>query len=91
MPNRQESWLDREPGAVVRPPIVEELRPIGLPIAEAARYLGVSRWTIQRLRRRGELRGFHIGAAAMIETASIDELVERQRIADRAIAVDGGL
>jgi len=75
---RQTSWLDR-PGVVVRPPTVEELRPTALPILEAARYLGVSRWTIQRLRSSGELEGFHIGAAAMITTASIDAYVDRQR------------
>jgi len=68
---------------VVRPPRVEELRPVGLPILDAAKYLGVSRWTIQRLRAAGELEGFHIGAAAMITVDSIDELVARQRAVDR--------
>jgi excisionase family DNA binding protein len=56
-----------------------ELRPRGLPIAEAAEYLGVSRWTVQRLRSRGELVGYHVGAAAMIELDSIDAYVERSR------------
>ena len=77
MPQRQTSWLD-DPRAVVRPPIVEELRPTALPILEAARYLGVSRWTVQRLRARHELDGFRIGAAAMITTASLDAYVARQ-------------
>ena len=79
MTHRQTSWLDREPGATERPPRLEELRPVGLPIADAARYLGVSRWTVQRLRSRGELEGFRIGAAAMITVASIDAYVLRQR------------
>ena len=48
-----------------RPPRVEELRPLGLPIMDAAHYLGVSRWTVQRLRSRRELEGFRIGAAAI--------------------------
>jgi excisionase family DNA binding protein len=78
MTHRQTSWLDQEPTAVRRPPALEELRPVGLPIADAARYLGVSRWTVQRLRARGELRGFHIGAAAMIEVASLDAYVARR-------------
>lgn len=62
------------------------LRPRGLPIADAARYLGVSRWTVQRLRSRGELEGYHVGAAAMITTASLDRYLEANR--DRA-AVGG--
>lgn len=78
MTQRQTSWLDSEPNATERPPRITELRPIGLPIADAARYLGVSRWTVQRLRARGELVGFHIGAAAMITTDSLDALQARQ-------------
>jgi excisionase family DNA binding protein len=87
MPSRptQTSWLDREPTATLRPASVETVRPIGLPILEAARYLGVSRWTIQRLRRTGELVGFRIGAAAMITTESLDAYVARQ-----FAAADGG-
>lgn len=79
MSQRQTSWLDNEPTASPRPPRLEELRPVGLPIADAARYLGVSRWTIQRLRSRGELEGFRIGAAAMISVDSLDAYVARQR------------
>ena len=88
---RQTSWLDMsDPGDIARrPPHVEELRPIGLPILDAARYLGVSRWTVQRLRSRGELDGFRIGAAAMITVESIDAYVARQRERDRAER-DGG-
>jgi excisionase family DNA binding protein len=64
----------------------QPMRPVGLPLAEAAAYLGVSRWTIQRLRARGEIVGFHVGAAAMIELASLDAYVARQAAKDR----DGG-
>jgi excisionase family DNA binding protein len=78
---RQTTWLDH-PTAVARPSPVEAIRPLGLPILEAARYLGVSRWTVQRLRQRGELDGFHIGAAAMITTDSVDAYVARQRAAE---------
>jgi hypothetical protein len=81
MTSRQTSWLDR-PEAVARPPIVEELRPMGLPILAAARYLGVSRWTVQRLRSSGDLEGFHIGAAAIITVASLDAYIARQRAAE---------
>jgi excisionase family DNA binding protein len=77
--NRQTSWLEREPTAAAQPPRVTELRPVGLPIREAARYLGVSLWTVQRLRARRELEGFHIGAAAMISVDSLDAYVARQR------------
>jgi excisionase family DNA binding protein len=84
MPNRQTSWLaSDEPGATSRPPRVADLRPVGLPIMDAARYLGVSRWTVQRLRARGELDGFRIGAAAMITTESLDLYVAKQRAAER--------
>lgn len=58
---------------------VQELRPQGLPIQAAAAYLGVSRWTIQRLRTRGELDGYHVGAAAMITTSSLDRYVAAHR------------
>ena len=61
---------------------IEPVRPVGLPLADAARYLGVSRWTIQRLRAAGEIVGFHVGAAAMIELDSIDAYVARQRAKD---------
>lgn len=61
----------------------------GLPLAStdpdkftAARYLGVSRATVMRLRARGELEGFHVGAAAMITVASLDAYIERQRLAE---------
>lgn len=64
---------------------VEPIRPRGMPLNQAARYLGVSRWTIQRLRANGELEGYHVGAAAMITTASLDAYVERQRSIDRAL------
>jgi excisionase family DNA binding protein len=63
------------------------LRPAALPLAEAAMYLGVSRWTIQRLRAHGEIVGFHVGAAAMIELDSLDAYVARQAAKDRN---DGG-
>jgi excisionase family DNA binding protein len=86
MTNRQTSWLESEPDAAARPPNVAELRPVGLPILDAARYLGVSRWTVQRLRRDGELEGFRIGAAAMITVDSLDAYVARQREAERAAA-----
>jgi excisionase family DNA binding protein len=75
--NRQTSWLDH-PEVVARPASVAELRPVGLPILDAARYLGVSRWTVQRLRSSGELTGFRIGAAAMITVDSLDRYVARQ-------------
>jgi excisionase family DNA binding protein len=78
MAHKQTTWLDR-PEVVARPPRIEDLRPIGLPVRDAAAYLGVSRWTIQRLRTAGELRGFHIGAASMITTESLDAYVARQR------------
>jgi excisionase family DNA binding protein len=77
--HRQTSWLETEPGSTRRPPRLEELRPVGLPIADAARYLGVSRWTVQRLRTRHELEGFRIGAAAMITVDSLDAYVARAR------------
>jgi excisionase family DNA binding protein len=75
------------PTATARPPRIEELRPVGLPILDAARYLGVSRWTVQRLRASGEVEGYHIGAAAMIAVDSLDAYVARQRA---AAARDGG-
>lgn len=87
MSTRQTSWLDQEPNATVRPRKLEELRPVGLPIRDAARYLGVSLWTVQRLRARRELAGFHIGAAAMITVESLDAYVARQL---EAAAVDRG-
>jgi excisionase family DNA binding protein len=77
MTTRQTSWLDH-PEVVTRPAVVQELRPVGIPILEAARYLGVSRWTVQRLRGSGELTGFRIGAAAMITVDSLDAFVARQ-------------
>lgn len=88
---RQTSWLETGERAIgtPRPPKVEELRPIGLPILEAARYLGVSRWTVQRLRTKGELDGFRIGAAAMITVDSIDAYVARQRAAEVERLGDG--
>lgn len=68
-----------------RPPLAAGLRPAALPLHStnpelmtAARYLGVSRWTVQRLRAQGELEGFSIGAAAMITTESLDEYLARQ-------------
>ena len=83
MTNRQTTILER-----LREP--EPLKPAGLPLASndptkltAARYLGVSRATVQRLRGRGELEGFHVGAAAMITRASLDAYIERQREADK--------
>jgi excisionase family DNA binding protein len=82
--NRQTSWLEDHPTASAPPPRTE-VRPVALPVAStdpelmtAARYLGVSRWTVQRLRRDGELVGFRIGAAAMITTDSLDAYVARQ-------------
>lgn len=65
---------NRRPGAAVEP-----IRPRGLPLADAALYLGVSRWTIQRLRSRGELEGYHVGAAAMITLDSLDAYLEAHR------------
>jgi len=62
-----------------RPGSVEPIRPRGLPLADAALYLGVSRWTIQRLRSRGELEGYHVGAAAMITLDSLDAYLESHR------------
>ena len=63
-------------------PVVAAIRPRGIPLNQAARYLGVSRWTVQRLRSRGELVGYHVGAAAMIDLDSLDAYVERQRAAE---------
>jgi hypothetical protein len=43
----------------------------------------VSRWTIQRLRGRGELAGYHVGAAAMITLESLDAYLAAATAADR--------
>jgi excisionase family DNA binding protein len=74
------------PLTIAPPPNAAGLRPIGLPlhstdpnVMTAARYLGVSRWTVQRLRSQGEVIGFRIGAAAMIDLESLDAYVARQR------------
>jgi excisionase family DNA binding protein len=73
------------------PPNGPTLRPLGLPlhstddrVMTAARYLGVSRWTVQRLRAQGEITGYRIGAAAMIELDSLDAYVARQQAKARA-------
>ena len=81
-PATQLAWTNGDESA--RPPTtVQTVRPRGLPLAEAARYLGVSRWTIQRLRTKGEVSGYHVGAAAMIELASLDAYIARQQAAER--------
>jgi excisionase family DNA binding protein len=53
-------------------PGLAPLRPRGLSIVDAARYLGTSRRTIEKLRAAGELTGYHVGRAAMIELDSLD-------------------
>lgn len=79
----QMQLLDVRPPESSSPPAV---RPRGLPLASirpevmtAARYLGVSRWTIQRLLASGELEGYHVRAAAMVTLDSLDAYLERSR------------
>jgi excisionase family DNA binding protein len=45
--------------------------------SEAARLLGCSTKTIDRMCRRGELQKVHIGGRAMIERASLRALIQR--------------
>jgi len=66
---------------------IDPIRPRTLTSAEAMRYLGVSRWTLQRLRKAGRIVGYHIGAAAVYELASLDAYLDAQRKAESG---DGG-
>jgi excisionase family DNA binding protein len=61
---------------------VRPLEPAALTIKDAAAYLGISRWTVNRLRASGELEAFRVGAGVRITRASADAYIERQRAAE---------
>lgn len=50
-------------------------RPL-LPAEAAARYLGVSRWTIYRLIDRGELKAYTVGSQIRIRPDDIDAYLD---------------
>lgn len=53
-----------------------DTRPL-LGIAETAEYLDVSRWTVQRLIRDGELRSVIVGARRKVRPLDIDAYLDR--------------
>lgn len=80
----QPTLFDRRPSE----PTSSEPAPRGMTILAAAKYLGQSRWTVQRLIRKGEIADFYIGASHMVDRASVDAFIERQKLARQA--QDGG-
>lgn len=89
---RQLEWISAPPAPVELAPI----RPRGLPMPAAARYLGVSLRTVERLRQSGELRAYHVGRRVLIELDSLDAYATRdpddaelERLLERRW-IDGG-
>jgi excisionase family DNA binding protein len=48
-----------------------------LTVGEAARRLGVSRWTVRRMVDTGELRGVDVRHMLRVENQSIDDYIEQ--------------
>lgn len=55
------------------------IEPISMRIPDACRYTGISRSTLYLLIARGEVEIVKMGAATLVLTESLRELIERQR------------
>lgn len=71
------------------------IEPISMRIPDACRFTGISRSTLYLLIARGEVEVVKLGAATLVLTESLRELIERQRggrLSGRASPIqhDGG-
>lgn len=71
---QMELLADAKPRATA----VEKIRPAGLRVMDAARYLGVSRWTIQRMIRADELDAYYVGRLRLVTLESLDRHVAKR-------------
>lgn len=55
------------------------IEPISMRVPDACRYTGISRSTLYLLIARGEVEIVKMGAATLVLTQSLRELIERQR------------
>jgi len=55
------------------------IEPVSMRVPDACRFTGISRSTLYLLIARGEIEVVKVGAATLVLTASLRDLIERQR------------
>jgi excisionase family DNA binding protein len=60
-------------------PVYELPRPALLSVSEVAALLGISRPSVYRMVRRGDLRPYRVGERLRFNVDEIDQLLERSR------------
>ncbi|MGQ3230841.1 MAG: helix-turn-helix domain-containing protein [Blastomonas fulva] len=67
------------PGMPLPPSSPLSIEPISMRVPDACRYTGISRSTLYLLIARGEVEVVKMGAATLVLTESLRQLIERHR------------